>query len=135
MVSCNKENDDIVIDPYFIDGQWEITGGNDPDVVRGCILDIQTDQSLSYGASGTIYTFFLTANGVRKDDKIFNWNIPSVDNHYPVIELLQEELNETDNNSIIKYRITKLTKEIMWWERYDTKNDNTIMMRRYAPGK
>lgn len=132
MTGCDDDEDDVIApDPAIIEGTWEVVDQGSQHVFeRNCILDITSAQiHEGYGGyQGYITSYFLTADGTLKHDRLFTWSIREVENHQPLIDVVfQGELDSDDLwAGSYPYKIIKLTDTDMWW-RVNTNGDKSII--------
>lgn len=136
MVGCDDDKDDVVFAPKLelFAGIWEVVDQGDQKVFENnCILDIQSRQIHEGfgGYQGYITTFFLTADGTQKHDRVFTFSIREVENNQPLLDVVfQGELDSDDLwAGNYPYKIIKLTDTHMWW-RVNTNGDNSIIKLR-----
>jgi len=138
IVGCDDDKDDVVFAPkleLFV-GIWEVVDQGDQKVFENnCILDIQSRQIHEGfgGYQGYITTFFLTADGTQKHDRVFTYSIREVENNQPLLDVVfQSELDSEDLwNGDYPYKIVKLTDTDMCWQVNTNGDNSTIKFRRH----
>ena len=135
MVGCDDDKDDVISpDLTLFAGNWEVIDqGNQEIFARNVILNITSAQiHEGYGGyQGYISTYYITATGIPKHDRVFTWSICEVENHQPLLDVvLQGELDSDDLwAGEYPYKIIKLTDTHMWWQ-VNTNGDNSIIKLR-----
>lgn len=136
MVGCDDDKDDVVApDLTRFAGTWEVVSPGDQKVFGwNEILDITSSRiHESYGGyQGYITTYFLTADGTPRHDRVFTWSIREVENHQPLLDLVfQGDLDSDDPwASNYPYKIVRLTDTHMWWQVNSNGDNSTIKFRR-----
>lgn len=135
MVGCDDEDDVKSIDLTLFPGTWVVVDNGSQELFdRSCMLDVTSSQiHEGYGGyQGYITTYFLTAAGTPKHDRVFTWSIREVDNQQPLLDVVyQGELDDDDLWTCnYLYKVVKLTDTHMWWQVNTNADNNTIKFRR-----
>jgi len=100
MAGCDDDKDDVIApDLSLFAGNWEVVDqGNQKVFARNCILDIKSGQiHEGYGGyQGYITTYFLSASGTLRHDRVFSFSIREVEKYKPLLDV--EFLGELDGN-------------------------------------
>lgn len=135
MVGCDDDKDDVIApDLTLFAGTWEVVDQGDQEIfARNCLLNITSAQiHEGYGGyHGNINTYFLTALGTPKHDRVFTWSIREVENHQPLLDVVYQSDLDSDDlwAGNYSYKIIKLTDTHMWWQ-INTNGDNSIIKLR-----
>lgn len=136
MVGCDDDKDDVTAsDLNLFAGTWEVVSPGEQKVFGwNEILHITSAQIHEGfgGYQGYINSYFLTATGIPKHDRVFTWSIREVENHQPLLDVvLQGELDSDDIwAGNYPYKIVKLTDTHMWWQVNTIGDNSTIMFKR-----
>lgn len=128
--SCG--DDDEKIDTKLIKGQWELTSGSD--ATSPYIYSFAT-QGESTWSWGQLTTYYLTAQGGRVNDKVYDWHVSDPDNDTQVyLDITYKgDINgvdpwENDDRYVVE-KLTATTMVLRKWENGDSKTTLTFKRR------
>lgn len=135
IIGCDDDDDVIAPDVTLSAGTWEVVSTGDQKVFGwNEILHIESNRIYEgYGGyQGSITTYFITAEGIPKQDRVFTWSILYVENHQPLLDVVfQGDLDSDDPwAGNYPYKIVKLTDTHMWWQVNTNGDSSTIKFRR-----
>lgn len=135
MTGCDDDKNDVIApDLSLFAGTWEVVDPGDQKVFGWNEILYITSERIHEGFGGyqgSITTYFLTADGTPRHDRVFTWSIREVENNQPLLDVVfQGELDSDDLwAGNYPYKIIKLTDTHMWW-RVNTNGDNSIIKLR-----
>lgn len=135
MVGCDDDKDEVFApDLSLFAGTWEVVDSGKQKVFCFNEMLYITSERIHEGFGGyqgSITTYFLTADGTPRQDRVFTWSIREVENNQPLLDVVfQGELDSDDLwAGNYPYKIIKLTDTHMWW-RVNTNGDNSIIKLR-----